>query len=382
MTSAAQLMKTARQSIQENEAMDTDLHLSQRLAESNVSKIIYALVMPETEQVIDAVLDGSVVDRLGGRTKFHHLFREAWTQKQDAIHEGFFIKWRSWVAPIVHFDPKGFPFCYPTAGASEALREAIHAYAANSRKERFVPKIHVFEGEYEGFAAYAAAAGIEVQSHGRQDWQKAVATIGAKDQFYISQPSGIDGFVWDEFDSFACELQRRTPTAEIMLDLTYVGCVAREFNVNADHPNIGSIFLSLSKPAGVYYHRIGGMYSRKEYPGLFGNKWFKNLCSLSIGIEFMSRFGVQELPCKYRPVQQQVIRQVNQRLGLELIAADIFLLGVGEPSHSPSDLERYLLRGSKGEQKVRVCLTPLMAHAINPDLNPSVAARYYERIVD
>ena len=362
--------------------MDPYRHLSDLLAASSVSKIIYALVMPETEQVIDAVFDGSGESSIDGRTRFHHLFREAWTQKQDAIHEGFFCKWKSWTAQVVQFDSKGFPFSYPTAGASEALREAIHAYGARSRKERFDPKIHVFDGEYEGFAAYASAAGIVVQSHGRSDWLKAVDAIGNRDQFYISQPSGVDGIVWDEFDSFALAMHRKAPSAELMLDLSYVGCVAKEFVVNADHPNIGAIFLSLSKPAGVYYHRIGGMVSRKEYPGLFGNKWFKNLSSLSIGTEFMSRFGVHELPRKYSPVQQLVIRQVNQSLGLELIAADIFLLGVGKPSNFPSDLERYLLRGSKGEQKVRVCLTPLMAHTINPNLNSKVSARFYERIVD
>ena len=362
--------------------MDPYRHLNQLLAESSVSKIIYALVMPETEQVIDRVLDGSGEEKLAGRTRFHDLFREAWTQKQDVIHEEFFGKWKAWTEPIVQFDASGFPFSYPTAGASEALREAIHDYAVRSRKEHFVPKIHVFNGEYEGFAAYATAAGIEVQSHDRKDWQKAFDSIGEKEQFYISQPSGIDGLVWNDFDCFALELQSRKPTTELMLDLSYVGCVAKDFSVNADHPNISAVFLSLSKPAGVYYHRIGGMYSRKEYLGLFGNRWFKNLSSLSIGTEFMSRFGVQELPRKYSSVQQQVIRQVNQCLGMNLRPADIFLLGVGEPPSSPSDLERYLLRGSQGEQKVRVCLTPLMAHAINPALNPRVSARFYERILE
>ncbi|MEQ1828495.1 MAG: hypothetical protein ABL921_21210, partial [Pirellula sp.] len=228
---------------------------------------------------------------------------------------------------------------------------------------------------------YASAAGIEVQSHRRQSWEDAIDLVGPNEEFYVSQPSAIDGYVWDDFESFATELYRKKPTAEIMLDLSYVGCVARSFAIRANHPNIQAIFLSLSKPAGVYYHRVGGMYSRREYPGLFGNKWFKNVCSLSIGTAFMSRFGVHELPRKYRPIQQEVIECVNHKLGLEMQSADILLLGVGKPSSALSELERYLLRGPKGDQRVRVCLTPLMAHTINPRLNPNVAARYYERLV-
>ncbi len=357
-------------------------HLNQLLSDSGVSKIIYALVMPETEQTIDAVLDGASNNKPGGRARFHHLFREAWTQKQDAMHEGFFRTWKKWTESIVQFDPQCFPFCYPTAGASEALREAIHAYGARSRREQFAPTIHVFVGEYEGFGAYAAAAAIDLKTHPRHDWPKAIDLIGPNDQFYISQPSAVDGMVWDEFEFFAAELARKQPTAELMLDLSYVGCVARQFTVNANHPNVAAIFLSLSKPAGVYYHRIGGMFSRREYLGLFGNKWFKNLTALSIGTEFMTRFSVHELPRKYYPIQQRAIEKTNQRLGLKLRPADIFLLAIGDPSSEPSDLERYLLRGPIGQQKVRVALTPLMAHEIDPSLNPTVSARYYERIAD
>ncbi len=363
-----------------NQQLNQHQHLNQLLSDSGVSKIIYALVMPETEQTIDAVLDGENKNRpVVGRAGFHHRFREAWTQKQDAMHEGFFHTWKEWTAPIVELDKQLFPFCYPTAGASEALRESIHAYGARARKELFNPKIHTFEGEYEGFGAYAAAASIELQTHRRKDWPEAISAIGPNDQFYISQPSAVDGMVWDAFEIFATELARQKPTAELMLDLSYVGCVAREFTVNANHPNIAAVFLSLSKPAGVYYHRVGGMFSRQEYPGLFGNKWFKNLTSLSIGTEFMSRFGVHELPRKYSSIQQIAIDKTNEKLQLNLRPADIFLLAIGDPSAQPSDLERYLMRGPIGQQRVRVGLTPLMAHEIDPSLSPSVSARYYER---
>ncbi len=165
-----------------------------------------------------------------------------------------------------------------------------------------------------------------------------------------------------------------------MLDLSYVGCVARDYHISANYPNVAAIFLSLSKPAGVYYHRIGGMFSRQEFLGLFGNKWFKNVSSLQIGREFMARHSVQELPRKYSLHQQRVIDELRTQLGLDLRPADIFLLAIGEPAKLPSELEKFLLRGPTGEALVRVCLTARMAHLIDPKLNPQVAPRYYEKL--
>ena len=365
-----------------NVELTTHDALNRLLAEAGVSKIVYALVMPETEATIDAVLDGAASDGSTGqgRERFHSLFREAWTQKQDVVHQEFFDRWLAWTRSVVHFDSSAFAFRYPTAGASEGLREAIHAYGARARSENFVPNIHVFDGEYEGYAAYARAAAIPLVTHRRSQWRRAIEAVHPTDQFYISQPSAIDGNLWPEFDDFASELQRCRPTVQLMLDLSYVGCVARDYCIDANHPNIAAVFFSLSKPAGVYYHRVGGMFSRTEYLGLFGNKWFKNLSSLSIGTEFMSRYEVQELPRKYRPQQQAAVDALQTQLGLALAPADIHLLGIGPPSSHPSDLERYLLRGPSGEALVRVCLTARMAHAIDPRLNPQVVARYYERL--
>lgn len=353
--------------------------LNQLLAEASVSKIVYSLVMPETESVVDEVLDGTGA-AAGGRERFHDMFREAWTQKQDTAHEEFFQTWKTWSAPVVQLDAARFPFAYPTGGASEAIREAIHAHGVCARKAGVTPRIHLFEGEYEGFSAYAAAAGIEAQTHHRRSWRSVVDALGDGDQFYLSQPSAIDGMVWDEYDAFITCMEAKAPHVQLMLDLTYVGCISREFTVRADTANIAAVFLSLSKPAGAYYHRIGGMLSRHEYPGLFGNKWFKNLTSLSIGTQFMKRFGVYDLPRKYRSIQERVTHDVSRQLGLALEPADVLLMATGQPSPSPTDLEKFLMRGSPGEQRLRACLTPRMAHAIDPALTPSVSARYYERL--
>ena len=350
--------------------------LNQCLASAGVSKIVYALVMPETEATIDAVFDGVAND---GRENYHSAFREAWTQKQDKVHESFFERWIEWTKPIVQLNSLEFPFRYPITGASEGLREAIYAYGARARLECFEPTIHVFEGEYEGYAAYARAAGINLKTHRRSLWRQAIEFVQPTDQWYVSQPSGIDGNVWNEFEGFAAELAHRVPAAQLMLDLSYVGCVARDFQVSTHYPNIAAIFFSLSKPAGMYYHRIGGMWSRQEYLGLFGNKWFKNISSLLIGNAFMSRYGVQELPRRYASQQQSAIDALQQQFQLNLRPADIFLLGIGKPGEPPSDLEQFLLRGPQDEALVRVCMTARMAHHIDPKLTSGVQARYYEK---
>lgn len=350
--------------------------LSQCLEATGVSKIVYALVMPETESTIDSVFDGASGI---GRELFHNAFREAWTQKQDTVHESFFEHWLAWTKPIVHMNPDEMPYRYPLAGASEGLREAIHAYGARARLERFEPTIHVFEGEYEGYAAYARAAGIPLQTHSRKHWRQTLESTRSTDQWYVSQPSGIDGNVWEDFEVFASELANQVPTAQIMLDLSYVGCVARSFQIAIQSPNIAAVFFSLSKPAGMYYHRIGGMWSRHEYLGLFGNKWFKNISSLLIGSAFMLRYGVHELPKRYATNQQSAIEALQRELHLNLRPADVFLLAIGKPGQTPSDLEQFLLRGPCDDALVRVCLTARMAHSIDPKLTPRVQARYYEK---
>lgn len=352
--------------------------LNEVLQKAGVSKTIYALVMPETERAVDDIL-GDKNSSL--RAAFHGMYSEAWTQKQDAAHEGFFARWKAWSGPIVTADWNQFPFMYPTAGASEGLREAINSYGVSARVKGFQPTLHVFTGEYEGFSAYADAAGIPVREHSRKDWQNALEAIGPHDQFYISQPSAIDGNVWPHFDEFASSLNAMQPTAQLMLDLTYVGCVAAPFTVRADHPNIPAVFFSLSKPMGAYYHRIGGFLSREAYPGLFGNKWFKNMLALRLGTEMMERYGVSELPEKYSRVQEQALTRANKNLGFTLLPSDVYLLGTMKPGERPTDLERYLTRGSAGEELVRVCLTPTMAKIINPKIDNTVRARPHESLM-
>lgn len=377
----------------------TNAELNAVLENSGVSKTVYALVMPETEAALAFVVDGSdrsrilsdhegspaallsVLDKLR-EERYLSQFREAWTQKQDEIHWKFFDKWEKWSSPSVSARWSEYAHRYPTAGASEALRERISAYGHRARSEGFRPKIHAFEGDYEGYEAYARASFVEFERHPRSLWDGIPARLGERDLFCISAPSALDGNVWGEYDEFMKLLWRRRPRAGVVLDLTYVGCVASHFSVRADYPNIESVIFSLSKPMGVYYHRVGGCLTREPSPGLFGNKWFKNLTSLALGTELMERHHVHALPMKYKKAQLDAMVMASSALSVDVHPSDVFLLCHAPMPPNPSPLQRYLRRPDGTPSGIlRACLTPTMAAIINPSADSRVKARGHEGAV-
>lgn len=344
----------------------TEAETKAALLAAGASGTIYSLVMPESEAALAAVIDD--------RNNFLDLYREAWTQKQDAMHQAYFDGWLEWSRPVLALDADAFPFRYPTAGASEGIFKLMAEYAAESRGEGVAPSIHMFEGEYEGFPAFAASLGLPVVRHARSDWQEVAAgLVPAHAQFWISQPSAIDGMVWPHFDAFAAALHAAQPTAELVPDLTYVGSVARDYRIELFAPNIGSLLFSHSKPFGGYYHRVGGVLARRERPSLFGNRWFKNLLSLAWGTEMMRRHGVQQLPRRYRPVQEEAARRCGAALGVELQAADVNLLATAPWREDLPPLLQSVGRGCAGERVVRLCVTATMATLIDPGMAPATA---------
>ena len=330
---------------------------------AGASGTIYSLVMPESEAALADIT---------GWEGFYDLYREPWTQKQDAMHEGYFDHWLAWSAPAVSLAAADFPFRYPTAGASEGIFKLTAEYAAAEHGAKREPVVHIFEGEYEGFPAYADALRIRTVRHDRARWQDVPEQVDPNALFWISQPSAIDGAVWPNFETFAARLAAAQPQALLVPDLTYVGSVARPFCIALDAPNIPAIVISHSKPFGGYYHRVGGVLARREHPSLFGNKWFKNLLSLAWGTRMMERHGVYDLPRKYRPVQEEAAARVARRLGIETLRpADVLLLASAPAASATTPLLRSVLRGSDSESVVRLCLTPTMSWLIDPALAAS-----------
>lgn len=226
------------------------------LLAAGCSGTIYSLVMPESEAALEAVIDD--------RPALLDMYREAWTQKQDAMHVGYFEHWLDWSRPVLQLEAEAFPFRYPTAGASEGIFKLMAEYAAQCRAKGVAPSIHMFEGEYEGFPAFASSLYLPVVRHPRSDWQRVAAeAVPDHAQFWISQPSAIDGTVWPHFDGFAAALSDARPNTELVPDLTYVGSIARDYRIGLAAPIIPALVFSHSKPFGGYYHRVGGVLARR-----------------------------------------------------------------------------------------------------------------------
>lgn len=322
------------------------------LLAQGLSKTVYALVTPETEELRKQIQAGDYLDQ----------FRDAWTGKQDVYHEEFFNKWCEWSSPVVDLSREEFPFYYPTAGASEPLRQIIFNLAA--RSENISPLcVHFFAGEYEGYRAMAEAAGLQCIEHDR-DWNlnRVENMMSEGDLFFISQPAAIDGNVWNEFNEFVSKMRPNS----VIADITYVGAVPKRaikerFDLN--QPAIHSIVFSLSKPFGAYYDRIGGCFTRAEDPALFGNRWFKNLTSIRYGTALMDNLSVFALPERYRLVQERAVLRSSDmmwaRTGNLFFPSDVYILGNTKEVKS-DDLSVYLRRGGT----TRVCLTPAMAKEI------------------
>lgn len=324
--------------------------LDDKLVAAGASKTVYALVTPEVEAAKTFIThDPEYLSR----------FRGAWTKKQDTAHHEFFDAWVEWSKPLVALDRKDFPFYYPCNGASEALRHLIYKYGCDTTQ----PRIHVFEGEYEGYSAFAKDANVKVVVHDREDWRNSVLDVFQPgDLFFISQPSAIDGNVWTDFNRFL-DVMERFGTC-VVADLTYVGAIADEpaARFNMTFPSVRNVVFSLSKPFGAYYDRIGGVFCREEDGGLFGNAWFKNLTSLALGTRLLTRHGVYELPRKYAPEQDKALAEVGTALGLVLRPADIYILAVSLHALADKAMDTHLRRTPNG--LLRVCLTPKMAEMI------------------
>ena len=161
------------------------------LLAAGVSGTIYSLVMQESEAVLAALTrdEETLFDR----------YREPWTEKQDAMHEAYFDGWIEWSAPIVSFTTGDFPFRYPTAGASEGIFKLMSEYLARARTAGHEPTFHIFEGEYEGYPAYAKSLNLPCVRHDRSRWREIIEEISRDGLFWISQPSAIDGTVWPDF---------------------------------------------------------------------------------------------------------------------------------------------------------------------------------------
>jgi hypothetical protein len=318
------------------------MQVTQPMQATQVTRSVYSLYFPETRAVVDALWS----------ERPHHLYERNYDKRQDTMHRGCLDGWLAWAARAGVRLGEGFGHHYPTAGASEAIH-ALMAWQASRGVER--GRVHFFEGEYEGYGHTAAALALPAVAHprSRETWRTTAASLAPGDTFWLSQPSAIDGNLWRDFGDFAAVVEQHAPGARLVVDLTYVGAVPGPLAIALDRPSVAAVVWSLSKPFGVYYHRIGGLLSRAEVPSLRGHHWFKNLFSLALGERLMASFAPGELPARY---QAQQARAVALAVHEGLIhpgarASDVVLL-----AHASGDGFDEYRRGAS----LRFCLTPRM----------------------
>ncbi len=312
------------------------------LASLGVIPTVYSLVYPETR---------AAFDRLRTTPALGDMYERAWEKHQDPMHHELLETWRDWVKPVADVDFARFAHRYVSAGSSEAIRDAVAVHVAEARQAGREPVMHIFDGEYEGFPAFAAAYHCRVVRHPRIDFAASLDEhVGPHDRFFISAPSSIDGNVWDGLGPFLAHLAQRHPTVRVALDLCYVGCIGsgRAYAVPLGSPSIDTLFFSLSKVFGVYYHRVGGVLCTAERPSMYGNVWFKNLLSLRYGTALMQSHGLDEIPQKYRPHQDALVAELAAATGAAVTASDVVLL-----AHSPTGPAAF----ARAEGP-RYCLTP------------------------
>jgi len=320
----------------------------------DIARTVYSIYYPETQRIVENLW----------KSVPHDWYTENYTKKQNEMHTPYLNGWREWVAKANVRLGKQFRYDYPTNGASEGIQHLMTYFATHDGRLG-KPAIHVFEGEYEGYRKIAEALNLKVYTHSRHNYKESIdARHLHGDVFWTSQPSAIDGNVWLEFSEWVRWMNRNAATMPIIVDLTYVGAVAKEFEIDLTSPNIKTVLWSLSKPFGVYYHRVGGLASAIELPTLYGNYWFKNLFSLHLGVELMKTYGPHDLPRKYLHVQDQILTNAFPSEATTL-ASDVVILANKKIKGLNSFNSEYVRVKNNHETIIRYCLTPGMDKVIN-----------------
>ncbi|MFH0948968.1 MAG: aminotransferase class I/II-fold pyridoxal phosphate-dependent enzyme [Candidatus Aenigmatarchaeota archaeon] len=243
-----------------------------------------------------------------------------------------------------------FKFSYPTSGSSEGIFKLL-----TKLKIEDIESINVFDGEYEGYEEYAGHDDLKIRVR-KFDFRKTNSKKCEPGVWFISNPSSCDGnIIPNEFITDLCDAGNK-----VILDLAYVGAT-RQHKFDISHENIPAVVMSFSKSYGVFRFRIGGFaFSREPIHSLYGNKWFKDTESLCQALKISETIGPSKLYSKYRPVQEEIVTEINDEFGLGMMVSDSFLLGhlTEEDAERLDTSQLDLIKPFKRGRNYRFCLTP------------------------
>lgn len=264
----------------------------------------------------------------------------------DAIHEPI-IKRITEIYEKVVPGISNFKYRYFTSGSSEGIFHVLAELKAQGTDEIFT-----FAGEYEGYKEYGKTLGIKTREI---DPNRTRISALEKGVWFISNPSARNGNIIS--NSTIQEISEKSN--KIFLDLAYVGST-KEHEFNASHENISAVFLSFSKPYGVFRFRIGFTLSREPINSLYANKWFKDIQRTLAAVKIAEEIGPKALYKKYKEKQFLIVKKINQEFGLDVSASDALLLGniSGPNADKLSNAQKELFFPYKRGNGYRLCLTP------------------------
>jgi histidinol-phosphate/aromatic aminotransferase/cobyric acid decarboxylase-like protein len=287
----------------------------------------------------------------------HDIYSKSITGELDTFDQPIIDKVVKFYGPQVPA-LADFKFRYPTSGSEEGIREIM-----SDMQCKGVKKIRVFKGEYEGYSAVAATRNIETEE---VPFDVDVSKLTPA-HWFISNPTARNGtIIPNSRIKEICDAGN-----QVFYDMAYLGST-RQNVFDIDHENIFATVVSFSKSYGVFYDRIGFAFSKKEVPCLYANKWFKNLFSLMIAEKIVDTITPNYLYDKYRPLQEEIVRQINKDTGLPLKVADALLLAnfsaVGDDAAKLNAVQRGMVEKHRRDDNYRFCLTPYYLKAEKGEL--------------
>lgn len=304
--------------------------------ELNAAKSVYGYYFPEVRTAIDKLL----------KEYPHHVFLR-WCEPGglDHFHDPIIERYIAYQNASVP-DLRNFSSRYPTAGSEEGIREFL-----TWLQSKKVKRIYVLEGEYEGYKAVATTRCIKTIEVSPETNP---ATL-KRGYWFLSNPSARNGnIIPDEFIERICDAGHK-----VFYDLTYVG-LTNPHRFDLGHPNIIAVVASFSKPFGLFSYRIGFALTKEEIPSLYGNIWFKSIPSLLIAEKVMAEIGPTDITKKYKPIQKQIIGQINETFNLGMKVSDALLLGhlTREDAEHLNRNQLKIIEPFKRGKAYRFCLTP------------------------
>lgn len=304
------------------------------------SATVYSWYLPEIAELV------------GNFARFDYpseVFTQNYSPGLDTLHEPLLEDYAVHsLGQVFHasdiFDfEKVLPNAYYTNGSSEGL---FHLLARHKTHFPKVP-LYQFEGEYQGYGEFAKTLDLEITNAPfTNDFSHLQPGV-----FIVSTPSAVDGNVLgaDVIDAI-CDHHY------VIIDCAYAGMARfKDEELLSLNKRVVAVVGSMSKPFGLYYHRIGFLWSRDPVPSLYGNKWFKNAFSIELGKEVFQEYSAQYFADRYRPWQAKACEHASVALGCEIVPSDVWLLGWAQPG--PRGIPEALKPYQRGPA-YRVCLTP------------------------